>query len=943
MTLILNKTVAAALAGSLAALLSSQIAYGQSPVLSIRNTIHSTTPGDDIPGIRAGVEGPSTNGPYSNAALPNTFIGAGQQRGAAAAFRALKADPAVSQNWALLGPTVGNVSGPWTYTGRPSVVSGRITGLAISPQCSPGACTLFVAAAGGGIWRTTDALSQTPQWTSVSEGLPTDAIGSIIFDPTDAAHKTLYVGTGETNGSSDSEAGLGLFKSTDLGDSWELVPGSYAVSANRAIGAIAVDPVDANHILIGTGIARHGLSSTAGGRYTPPNAPQIGLYESSDGGRTFTMAFSQPSDTVNPATANGSDFFRGGVTKIEAYRRGEESAQGSTQFYLAMMDYGVYRSKPGGGYEQVFASGGGGAVAGSSNSRTDFDLAPMEDGLRIYVGDADVNGVANFYRTDNANVAAVQLTGPSGNTGWIQLSNSTSGTPGFGSYKFCRTQCWYDMFVASPHGYPNQVWIGGAMQYDDIFRFPTLSNGRAVMRSTNAGASFTDMTNDTIGPLPNGMHPDQHAIVLAPGQPGVAFVGSDGGLVRTDGKFTSTSQFCGPTPDPANPDPAYRNLTGNDLTNCRLWLSSIPNEIIVMNAGLATLQYQGIALDPRDPRGSLIGGTQDNGTWAWDGTSWLETVGGDGGQAAINSAGNRMHTYTGTQGDINFSGNDPLGWDIFDVPSFQSPSGEASGFYSPIIADLRATGTWFIGQQHVWRTTDDLGGQTYMDLYCNEFFGNLAQPCGDWQALGGPGGAGNAGDLVSANYGTDKGGSYVVTIAQGDPHAQGAAQRSPLWVGTRRGRVFVSTNANAEDATDVVFQRIDTASQPNRFVTAISVDPRHPTHAFVTFSGYNAYTPATPGHVFEVQYHRESGTASWTDISANLGDQPILGIAFDPQTGRLYAATDYGVVVRESGATTWGTAGSALPPVAVYQLAIDSASRSLYAVTHGRGIYRLDL
>jgi hypothetical protein len=111
----------------------------------------------------------------------------------------------------------------------------------------------------------------------------------------------------------------------------------------------------------------------------------------------------------------------------------------------------------------------------------------------------------------------------------------------------------------------------------------------------------------------------------------------------------------------------------------------------------------------------------------------------------------------------------------------------------------------------------------------------------------------------------------------------------------------------------------------------------------VTFSGYNAYTPATPGHVFDVRYNRESGTASWNDISANLGDQPILGIAYDPQTGRVYASTDYGVVVREAGGTTWGVAGMALPPVAVYQLVIDSASRSLYAVTHGRGIYRLDL
>jgi hypothetical protein len=92
-----------------------------------------------------------------------------------------------------------------------------------------------------------------------------------------------------------------------------------------------------------------------------------------------------------------------------------------------------------------------------------------------------------------------------------------------------------------------------------------------------------------------------------------------------------------------------------------------------------------------------------------------------------------------------------------------------------------------------------------------------------------------------------------------------------------------------------------------------------------------------------VRYHRESRNATWTDISANLGDQPITWLAFDPETGNLFAATDFGVVVRTGGATTWSVAGSGLPPVAVYEMAIDSASRTLYAPTHGRGVYRLDL
>ena len=925
MTLIIRRTVAAAFGGSLVALLSSPVALGQTPAYSLRNTLYSITKADGPQGARAGYDS------------QDNAVGTTQQ-GAAAAFKALPLSQAVAQKWDFLGPTTGSVVGLATFTGRPTVVSGRITGLAISPSCNADSCPLFVAAAGGGVWRTKDGLSRTPQWTSISQGIPTNSSGSIIFDPTDSSHRTLYFGSGEVNGSEDSEAGRGLFKSTDLGDTWALVPGSFAVAVDRAIAAIAVDPVNANHLLIGTGVARHGTGGTVGGRFTPPGAPQIGLYESVDGGQTFTLAFSQPSDVVNPNSANGSDFFRGGVTKIEAYRRGEESVQGPTRFYFSMMDYGLFRSATGGGYELVFASGGGGTPLGSLNARTEFDLVPMEEGLRIYVGDADAGGVANFYRTDNANVPASQLTGAAGNTGWLLLTDPTSGTPGFGLFDFCNiggaNQCSYDMFVASPRGRPNTVWVGGAMRYPDIFRAVTLSSGRAVMRSTDAGASFTDMTNDSLGPVPNGMHPDQHAIVFAPEHPNVAFIGSDGGLVRTDGKFVDTSQTCGP---------GFRNLTGADLANCQLWLSSIPREIIPLNDGLATLQYRGLSFDPSDPRGTLLAGTQDNGSWAFDGTAWTQVIGGDGGQSGFNASGSRIHTYTGTLGDINFRGSDPFGWNVFDVPNFQAPSNEASGFYSPMIPDRRASGTWFIGQQHVWRTTDDLGGQAYMELHCNEVFGDLAQPCGDWEALGGPGGAGNAGDLVSAQYGTDKGGSWVSSIAQGDANAREAAERSPLWVGTRRGRVFVSTNADAADPNSVVFTRIDTSSQPRRFVSSIAVDPRRPTRAFVSFSGYNAYTPTTLGHVFEVRYHRESRTATWTDISANLGDQPITWLAFDPETGNLFAATDFGVVVRTGGATTWSVAGSGLPPVAVYELAIDSASRTLYAPTHGRGVYRLDL
>src|SRR5207248_4029777 len=181
-------------------------------------------------------------------------------------------------------------------------------------------CRVLVGAAGGGIWTADNALASSPNWHASSNGIPSNAIGSIAFDPNDSTGATLYVGTGEPNGSGDSEAGVGLFKSTNSGNSWTVVPGSAAIATGRSIGAVAIDPADANHIFIGTAVARHGSSSVNGGRFTPPGEPQVGLYESFDGGATFFRVFSKASDIPDGSTVNGADFFRGGVSHIELYR-----------------------------------------------------------------------------------------------------------------------------------------------------------------------------------------------------------------------------------------------------------------------------------------------------------------------------------------------------------------------------------------------------------------------------------------------------------------------------------------------------------------------------------------------------------------------------------------------------------------------------------------------
>jgi hypothetical protein len=187
---------------------------------------------------------------YDNTAYPNTFIGHDQREKAQRSADALLQEaPALvtAASWVALGPNgvpaSATVAGESTASSVGTIYSGRTTAIAVSPTCTPASCTVLIGAAGGGIWKSTNATAATPTWTPSNSGIPVQAIGSIVFDPNDATGNTVYAGTGEPNGSSDSEAGVGLCKSTNGGGSWSLIAGSTAKNAPCASGGGSNCPV----------------------------------------------------------------------------------------------------------------------------------------------------------------------------------------------------------------------------------------------------------------------------------------------------------------------------------------------------------------------------------------------------------------------------------------------------------------------------------------------------------------------------------------------------------------------------------------------------------------------------------------------------------------------------------------------------------------------------
>src|SRR5207247_2594960 len=262
-----------------------------------------------------------------------------------------------------------------------------------------------------------------------------------------------------------------------------------------------------------------------------------------------------------------------------------------------------------------------------------------------------------------------------------------------------------------------------------------------------------------------------------------------------------------------------------------------------------------------------MGGTQDNGTQASNPLgispgSWFVTVFGDGGQSGIDPviANNRFHTFFDAQIEVNFQGTKETGWDwISDTFFVGAGASEPRSFYIPIIHDPTVSGTLFTGLQHVWRTQDNGGGQAFLDAHCDQFTNGdmiFTGACGDWVAIG---------PNLSTNhaFGTDKApGQYIVATVRAP------SDTGTLWVGLRRGRVFVSSNADKASGA-VIFYRIDSSSTPTRFVSGIAVNPSDPNHAFISFSGYNAYATAAgtaTWHVFDVHFDPTGHTASWSTI-----------------------------------------------------------------------------
>lgn len=357
---------------------------------------------------------------YTQRAWPLGTIDAGKLDQARAQLDAMRDDRLGTQA----------AGGVWTPVG-PYNIGGRVTALA----AKPGSPTVWLGAAFGGVWRSTNGGTN---WTCTTDRTPIASVGALAIDP--ANDQVIWAGTGEANASVDSYDGNGLWVTRDGGSTWN----HAGLTETRRIAAIAVDPSNSQRVFV----------AAMGAQFSTDE--HRGLYRSEDGGASWTKVLFVNDSTgvcdivMNPA--HPETMFCASWERVRRYTYRRAFGPGG----------GVWRSVDGGTSWTKLA--GGLPPSNDDLGRIALSLAPSRPSTvyaQIGTGSALGYRGLGFYRTLDA-----------GNTWTRRDGATTTFANAFGGF------CWYFGETGVDPANPERVWAMGV----------------SLLRSEDGGATWSTAT-----------------------------------------------------------------------------------------------------------------------------------------------------------------------------------------------------------------------------------------------------------------------------------------------------------------------------------------------------------------------------------------------------------------------------------------------------------------
>jgi hypothetical protein len=420
-------------------------------------------------------------------------------------------------------------------------------------------------------------------------------VAAIAIDPGNAKH--ILVGS----------AGGGIWESKDTGATWDVRTDQMP---SLAIGAVAFDPNDAKRVYAGSG---------EGNFYATLGA---GVYRSTDGGTTWTVLATNPfvgvgfydlvvdpadSKTIYAATTSGF------------YVSTNAGASWSRKRALTCWDISVH---PSGGGVELLASFEDGLFASANSGSTFTAVAlpsqPAAAWTRLAVD--RVTAAPDVAYVFGAAGQSAHLWRRAG-TVWTKITSLPAGMN--------ITQAWYDWYVTASPTNSKQVYLGAIDTY----------------RGTLSGSTWSWKDITTQGS--KSIHPDQHCLTFSPGSSKIIYAGNDGGIYRSP-------------------------------TNGSSWTA--------LNKGLGITEVEYLASDPSTWQW-IMAGTQDNGTIRYTGnTVWDHIADGDGGDCGVNQLNPNRIYHSFYRVSLERSDNKGNTWTPL------SPTPTPSLFYPPVEVSVGTVG-----------------------------------------------------------------------------------------------------------------------------------------------------------------------------------------------------------------------------------------------------------
>lgn len=707
----------------------------------------------------------------------------------------------------------------------------------------------YVAASAGNLWKT-DNRGNT--WTPIFEQYGSYSLGAVTVDPRDA--NVVWLGTGENNNQRSVSFGDGIYKSTDGGKTWTRM----GLENSEHIQNIIVDPRNSNVVYV-TAIGP--LWSSGGDR---------GLYKTTDGGQTW-----KPMLSISP-DAGVTDLAMDPKNPDVLYAAAYQRRRAVGQLIGGGPESGLYKSTNGGQNWTKLTKGLPSVEIGRigiginwRNPKTVYALVTAQ------------RGEGGFFRSDDAGAS------------WKRIGKRelTAGRGGGG--RGAPADDWYR---GGDPGYYNEIFVDG---HDPETIWSLQTN---VDRSLDGGKTWVQV------PMP-GVHVDHHEIVFDPTDKNHIILGNDGGLYETyDGMKT------------------WRHFTNLPLS-----------------------QFYRVNVDTSRPFYMVCGGMQDNGTICGPSrtvnrvgirtSDWYSVGGGDGFQARVdpddvhtvyaqsqNGSLRRLDLRTGQSVAIRPNAQNSKGGPQPAAPPEGGRGGGRGGqgafgrwhWDAPLITSPHVARRIYFAGERVYRSDDrgdswvalsgDLTRQ--LDAATIPIMGKV------WPR-----------DSVAFNQAT----TTLSTITALD---ESSLLEGLIYVGTDDGVIQITEDGGAN------WRKVEKFPEVAEFayVTDVFASPRDVNTVFATFNNYQR------GDFKPYVMKSADRGRSWTSVAGNLPQRSgAWSVVQDHVNANLlFAGLELGVWVTVDGGATWAQLKGGIPTSQARDLHIQRRENDLIVGTFGRGAFILD-